>query len=129
MNIKELTLKLRKERSPLAATFQFHLAEIDKIGKSKGNRPTTEDETINYIKKAITTVEGNMSLAESDGHKIQLGAERNLLSRLLPEMASEDELRNFVSGLEGKSKGEIMKAVKTKYGALADMKFVSTLIQ
>ena len=128
MNIKELTLKLRKERSPLAATFQFHLAEIDKIGKSKGNRPTTEDETINYIKKAIDKAEELIELTYDDDI-VHIRAEKILLKSVLPEMAPEGELRNFVSGLEGKNKGEIMKAVKTKYGALADMKFVSTLIQ
>ena len=127
MDIKALTLKLRKERSELAPVMQFHVAEIEKIGKNNGNRPTTDDEAINYVKKAIGACTLNMKLGDTERNSVW-GYEKNLLESLLPKMATEDELRAFVEAQGDVHKGLIMKAVKAEFGALADMKFVSTLV-
>jgi uncharacterized protein YqeY len=117
--IKQETLALRKKRSPLGAVMQYHLAEISKIGKNK-NRDTTEEEAIQYVKKTVQRM-------KEDQHADS--AEIDVLESLLPQMASEDEVKEFLETLDGNmNKGQIMKAVREKYGALVDMKMVSGLV-
>lgn len=43
------SLRLRKERNPVAASITFVISEIDKIGKNNGNRVTTEDEAVKAV--------------------------------------------------------------------------------
>ena len=118
--LKTLTMKLRKERSPLASTMVFHLAEVEKIGKNAGNRETTEDEAIQYVKKTVQKLnEDQYSNKE----------EATLLEGLLPQMASREEVQTFLATLEDTSnKGVVMKAVKQRFGTLVDMKMVAGMV-
>lgn len=118
--LKTLTMKLRKERSPLASTMVFHLAEVEKIGKNAGNRETTEDEAIQYVKKTVQKLNED---------KYSNKEEAALLEGLLPQMASREEVQAFLGTLEDASnKGVVMKAVKQRFGMLVDMKMVSGMI-
>jgi hypothetical protein len=49
--LKTESLRLRKERNPVAASITFALSEIEKVGKNNGNRATTDDEAIKVIQK------------------------------------------------------------------------------
>lgn len=123
--LKAKTLELRKQRSPLGPTMQFHVAEISKIGKSNGNRETTEDEAIQYIKKSVQKLKEN-EFADKD--------EIQVLEEMLPAMASADDVRDYVFGLEAEeglnisNKGAVMKAVKAHFGSLVDMKMVKDML-
>ena len=123
--LKTETMKLRKARSPLGSIMQFHIAEISKIGKSNGNRDTTEDEAIQYLKKAV------QRLKEDPHSNLQ---EVDVLENLLPQMATADEVRAHIfmleaeQGLDISNKGAVMKAVKAEFGALVDMKMVGGML-
>lgn len=118
--LKKLTMKLRKDRSPLASTMVFHLSEVENIGKNAGNRDTTEDEAIQYVKKAVQKLKENPH-ANVD--------EIALLEELLPKMASLEEVQTFLRTLgDTSNKGTVMKAVKQEFGALVDMKMVAGLL-
>jgi uncharacterized protein YqeY len=118
--LKDLTLKLRKERSPLASVMVFHLSELDAIGKNNGNRETTETEAVQYVKKTVQKLKENPA-AQS--------AEILMLEELLPQMATEEELRAFLATLPDlTNKGAVMSAVKGKFGVLADMKLVAKML-
>jgi uncharacterized protein YqeY len=103
---------------------QFHLSELSNIGKAN-NRETTEDEAIQYLKKASS------KLKENEFHN---PAELEILENLLPQMASADEVRAHIfmleaeQGLDISNKGAVMKAVKAKFGALVDMKMVQGML-
>lgn len=120
--LKEKTLSLRKEKSSLASVMQFHVAEISSIGKNSGNRETSEDEAIQYLKKAVQKLKEN-EFSNTD--------EVSVLEAFLPQMASEEELRSkLVFAFGGKqvhNKGEIMKWAKAHWGNLADMKQVGSI--
>jgi uncharacterized protein YqeY len=118
--LKALTLELRKAKLPLGPVMQFHVSEIVNIGKNRGNRETTEDETIQYLKKAAQKIEesGNANLDEI-----------TILRSFLPVMASEKEVRDFIATLENKTnKGAVMKAIRDHFGSRVDMKMASSLI-
>ena len=118
--LKQISLNLRKSRSPLASTVLFHLSEIQAIGKNSGNRETTEDEAIQYLKKTVQRLKEN-SFSKQE--------EIDLLESLLPEMLSIEQMKDFISRCENLSKGDIMKLAKSEFGALVDMKQLSSLVQ
>lgn len=118
--IKELkakTLELRKNRDPLGKIMQYHIAEISKVGKNK-NRETTEDEAVQYVKKTVQKL-------KEDSHDPNT-SEIEVLEKLLPSMASEEEVRKFIEseGVDTLNKGAVMKAVRQQFGARVDMKMV-----
>lgn len=132
--LKTESMRLRKERSPIAPSIQFALSEIEKIGKNNGNRSTTDDEAIKVVQKLIATVDENIKFAtaeDHDGRLVALNHEKQILQSVLPIMASDDEIRSkLVFAFEGKqvrNKGEIMQWSKAHWGALVDMKRVGTI--
>jgi uncharacterized protein YqeY len=126
--LKTEAMRLRKERSPLAPSIQFALSEIEKVGKNNGNRPTTNDEAIKVLQKLIATLEDNISKTDDIGRKVHMNYEKNILSSVLPKLASDDEIIDFLEEFfnvisdESPKKGDIMRALRNKFGALVDMK-------
>lgn len=117
--LAKLTLQLRKERSPLAATFAFHMSEVSKIGKSKGNRETTEDEAIQYVKRAVAGLKADLHANQDELRELEA---------LLPQMASREDVAEFLKTIDTSNKGFVMKCVKSEFGALVDMKMVSEML-
>jgi uncharacterized protein YqeY len=127
--LKTESMALRKVRSPVAPAILFALSEIEKVGKNNGNRATTEDEAIKVIQKLIATIDENLKLNIDDGRRIALNFERQILLGVLPKMASDQDVIDFLRELfTGKreggvpKKGDVMKALRDHFGALVDMK-------
>ena len=127
--LKIESMALRKVRSPVAPAIVFALSEIEKVGKNNGNRETTDDEAIKVVQKLVATIDENLKLNIDDGRRIALNFEKQILLGVLPQMASEQEVADFLRDLfTGKraddipKKGDVMKALRDKFGALVDMK-------
>ena len=127
--LKAESLRLRKERNPIASSITFAISEIEKVGKNSGNRATTNDEAIKVVQKLIATIDENLKLGIDDGRRIALSHEKNILLSVLPQMATEQEVADFLRDLftgkrdgEIPKKGDVMKALRDKFGALVDMK-------
>jgi uncharacterized protein YqeY len=123
--LKVVTLEHRKNKTGLGPSLQFHTSEIVNVGKNQGNRETTEDEAIQYVKKAV------QKLKENPHHN---PLEVSVLEGLLPKMASEQEILDFLRELftgkrdgEIPNKGVVMKEAKQKFGLSVDMKRLSQL--
>jgi uncharacterized protein YqeY len=130
--LKAESMRLRKERNPVAASITFALSEIEKFGKNNGNRATTEDEAIKVIQKLIATIDENLKVATDAGRKIAFNHEKNILSRVLPQMASDEEVRMLLKDVIGdetpKNKGVAMKVIRDEYGAKVDMKRAGEIV-
>lgn len=130
--LKVESINLRKTRSPIAPSILFALSEIEKVGKNNGNRATTEDEAIKVIQKLIATIDENLKLALDDGRKIALNFERNILAGVLPQMASDEDVRSLLRDVLGdetpKNKGVAMKVIRDEYGAKVDMKRAGEIV-
>lgn len=133
--LKTESLRLRKERSPIAASITFVLSEIERVGKNNGNRATTEDEAVKVVQKVIATLRDNLKYDISDSDAEAMRMQIQILESVLPAMASDDEILNVLRAImTGKTaetspkKGEIMKTVRDKFGAAVDMKRVSQLL-
>ena len=132
--LKKATIELRKARSPLAPFAVFVLAEVQKIGKNAGNRDTTEVEAIQVLKKVLATSEDNYSAAVevNAGHETIQNYidEGEFIRDLLPQMVDEETVRNFLNSTfsgQTPNKGQVMKALKEKFGAYVDMKAASAI--
>lgn len=123
--LKDKALEMRKLRSDLSAVMQFHVSEVANIGKSAGNRDTTEDEAIQYLKKAVQKLKESLN---SDTREI------SLLEELLPRMATQDEVRGYlqhlqtVENLDVSNRGTVMRAVKSHFGSCVDMRMVAGML-
>lgn len=125
--LKTESLRLRKERNPIAPSITFALSEIEKVGKNAGNRVTTEDEAIKVLQKIVATLDENLKVA-SDTAVIE--QEKAVLMSVLPQMASDEAVRTYLretfaaSANKGEFtfKGEVMKGLRAKFGSLVDMK-------
>lgn len=130
--LKTTSMDLRKTRNPAAASITFALSEIEKFGKNNGNRTTTEDEAIKVIQKLIATIDENLKVATDDVRKIAFNFERNILAGVLPQMASDDEVRQLLKDIIGdevpKNKGIAMKVIRDQYGAKVDMKRAAEIV-
>ena len=129
--LKTESIKLRKERNFIAPAIAFALSEIDKVGKNAGNRATTDDEAIKVIQKLIATIDDTLKLDINDGRAIALRNEKRILSSVLPEMASEDDVRALLGEFfdeAPKNKGIAMKLIRDEYGAKVDMKRAGEIV-
>ena len=124
--LKSESMKMRKARDPLASKLVFALSEIDKVGKNNGNRETTDDEAIKVVQKIIANIDQTIVLLPANSAvEYDLTREKSILNSALPQMASDEEVRNYLlaSFVEAPAnKGVIMKVLKEKFGALVDMK-------
>jgi uncharacterized protein YqeY len=130
--LKTESMNLRKTRNAIAASILFALSEIEKVGKNNGNRATTEDEAIKVIQKLIATIDENLKLALDDGRKVALNFERTILAGVLPQMATDDDIRILLEEVIGtevpKNKGVAMKVIRDEYGAKVDMKRAGEIV-
>ena len=129
--LKAESMALRKVRSPVAPAILFALSEIEKVGKNSGNRATTDDEAIKVVQKLIATIDENLKLNIDDGRRVALNFEKQILSGVLPQMASDEEVRNYLKASiveTPQNKGVAMKVLKTKFGALVDMKRAGEIV-
>lgn len=133
--LKAVALKLRKERNPVAASITFALSEIEKFGKNNGNRATTEDEAIKIIQKLIATIDENLKNIEGTGdtgRKVHFNFEKNILSGVLPQMASDEEITKTLLSTIGPhrpaNKGIAMKVLRDTFGAKVDMKRAGEIV-
>ena len=130
--LKAESMALRKTRNPVAASITFALSEIEKFGKNNGNRATTDDEAIKVIQKLIATIDENLKVTTDDGRKIAFNFEKTILSGVLPQMASDEEVRALLKDAIGtevpKNKGIAMKVIRDAYGAKVDMKRAGEIV-
>ncbi len=133
--LKTESLRLRKERNPIAASITFVLSEIERVGKNNGNRATTEDEAVKVVQKVIATLRDNLKYDITDSDAEAMRMQIQILESVLPAMASDEEIMNVLRPImTGKTaetmpkKGEIMKVVRDAFGASVDMKRVGQLL-
>lgn len=129
--LKTESLRLRKERNPVAASITFVISEIDKIGKNSGNRETTEDEAVRVVQKLVATLRDNLNYKLTDDDEASTLLQIQILESVLPKMLTlADTSKAVVDAVKevGPNKGAVMKALRAKYGALIDMKLAGSLL-
>ena len=129
--LKTESLRLRKERNPVAASITFVISEIDKIGKNSGNRETTENEAVRVVQKLVATLRDNLNYKLTDDDEAATMLQIQILESVLPKMLTvADTSKVVVDAVKevGPNKGAVMKALRAKHGALIDMKLAGSLL-
>lgn len=130
-DLKDKMLDARKSGAKGEVAFlSFVIGSIERVGKDKGNRETSDDEAITVLKKMVKDNEKTMShLSEDSGEFFMLSEENLILEMYIPNQASKEEVTNYVSSTfkEKPQKSEYMKAIKNKFGSNVDMRMVNML--
>lgn len=130
-NLKTEWMVMRRNKHWLASTLGFVLSEVNKIGKNDGNRQTTDDEAIKVIQKIVSNLNKTMEAISDEKELSTLKVEKELLEGFLPQMASDQDIVEFLKdhfSEKNPKKGEIMKALRDHFGAQIDMKNANKLI-
>lgn len=131
--LKTESLRLRKERNPIAASITFAISEIERVGKNAGNRATTEDEATKVVQKLVSTLRDNLNynLTESDRESTE--AQISILESVLPAMLTDTEtleaLRAVMTGNTAATKGDVMKQLRAQHGARIDLKLAGNYLK
>ena len=89
------------------------LADTDVVQILQKTIKELTEEKENYVKA------GNMAEAEN------VEKQKEILTKYLPQMMSEDEIRNVIATLEDKSIPNVMKHFKANYAGKVDMSLVN----
>lgn len=130
--IKMEQLQARKENQTIKKSLLTTLySEALNVGKTQGNRDSTNDEVISIVKKFIKNTEQNIEIYiknEKEEAKNIAIQELNILKSYLPQAPSMDDVMIKVEELmdmnnwkkEPSVIGKIMKELKTIYGSSLD---------
>ncbi|MBQ8615522.1 MAG: GatB/YqeY domain-containing protein [Clostridia bacterium] len=89
------------------------LSDVDVVQILQKTIKELTEEKENYVKA------GNMVEAEN------IEKQKEILTKYLPQMMSEDEIKNIIASLEDKSIPSIMKHFKANYAGKVDMSLVN----
>jgi uncharacterized protein YqeY len=135
--IKRDQLESRKNRDKLKASLLTTLlGEAMAIGKTDGNRETTDPEVIALIKKFVKNIGLSLEVAEGEA-KSNLEAEKQILTQYLPQQMSEEEITTVVQniiniqGLDASPRniGVVMKSLREGFEGQYDAKLASNIVK
>lgn len=136
----DITL-LRKARSKFALSIVTTLyGEAAMVGKSKGNRESTDAEVVKMVGEFIKNIQKTLSNEKvklSEGQIYDMEYEIDVLSKYMPQQLTAEELTTIITQLISidkhyslpKDMGKVMKYLSTEYAGRFDGKVASDLIK
>lgn len=126
--IKADQLQARKDkREDMTSTLTTLIAQIEIQAKNENRLPADTD-CILIIKRFLKTIEENLSYSLANEDKVKALKEKETLLQYMPKQLTRDELVFEIKNQQGKTKGEIMKHLKSSYDGQYDGKSASVLI-
>ena len=137
-DIKSAQLVARKAKYQVAASLLTTvIGEAEMIGKNAGDRPTTDAEVIQILKKFEKNMLENLKIFNERDMKdqiISVMTELTIVRQFLPEKLTDLQVEKDIGTVmqklslakEQKSMGPITKELKAKYGDQFDGQQVST---
>lgn len=108
---------------------KFMLAEIDKRTK---NEELQDSDCIQIIQKTIKELNEeaeNYKKANNLEEVENIEKQKVVIEKFLPQMMSEEEIKNILASLDDKSIPSVMKHFKTNYAGKVEMKLVSDILK
>jgi hypothetical protein len=136
--IKAAQLQARKVRNPVAtALLTTLIGEAVNVGKSNGNRDTTDSEVMAVIKKFIANATETMAAVKDLPQEVTKAmTEIAILQSFLPQQLSAMDLEAAIdasivlnSAVSIKDMGKVMKSLKEKYDGQFDGGAASAIIK
>ena len=133
--IKQANIQAMKDKDALgraiySVIMNKHLmATVD----SRTNGKEVEDaDMVRIIQKTIKELEeerDNYSKVGNTEEVKNIEYQKSLIEKYLPQLLSEEEIKNIILGLEDKTVPSVMRHFKTNYNGKCDMKVVSNVLK
>ncbi len=125
-NIEALKNHDKQARCILSVVYgKFKLESIE-----QGGKPLEDGECLRIISKTIKELDeekAGYEKAKREEKVIDVEKQKEVLSKYLPKMLSEEEIRIEIEKLEDKKIPSVMKHFKNNFNGLCDMSLVSKI--
>ena len=131
--IKKDNVQAMKDKNALARAIygvvmnKVMLAGIE--AKAKGQELADSDvvQILQKTIKELTEERENYLKANNEVEANNIAVQKELLTKYLPQMLSEEEIKNIIAGMEDKSIPSVMKHFKANYAGKVDMGLVNKI--
>lgn len=131
--IKKDNVQAMKDKNTIARTIYGVVVNkhmLQSIEKRKTGGELTDADMVAILQKTIKELTEEAENYAKVGNNVQveeINAQKKILEKYLPQMMSEDEIRNIIAGLEDKSMPNIMKHFKANFAGKVDMQLVNKI--
>ncbi|MBQ3502087.1 MAG: GatB/YqeY domain-containing protein [Clostridia bacterium] len=131
--IKKDNVQAMKDKNAVARTIYGVVVNkfmLQNIEKRKTGGEMTDADMVAILQKTIkelTEEAENYAKVGNTAQVEEINAQKAILEKYLPQMMSEDEIRNIIAGLEDKSMPSIMKHFKANFAGKVDMQLVNKI--
>ena len=131
--IKKDNVQAMKDKNAIARTIYGVVVNkfmLQNIEKRKTGGEMTDADMVAILQKTIkelTEEAENYAKVGNTAQVEEINAQKVILEKYLPQMMSEDEIRNIIAGLEDKSMPSIMKHFKANFAGKVDMQLVNKI--
>ncbi len=131
--IKKDNVQAMKDKNAVARTIYGVVVNkfmLQNIEKRKTGGEMTDADMVAILQKTIkelTEEAENYAKVGNTAQVEEINAQKLILEKYLPQMMSEDEIRNIIAGMEDKSMPSIMKHFKANFAGKVDMQLVNKI--
>lgn len=131
--IKKDNLQAMKDKNAVARTIYGVVVNkymLQNIEKRKSGGELTDADMVAILQKTIkelTEEAENYAKVGNVNQAQEVNTQKEILTKYLPQMMGEEEIRNIIAGLEDKSMPNIMKHFKANYAGKVDMQLVNKI--
>lgn len=131
--IKKDNVQAMKDKNTIARTIYGVVVNkhmLQSIEKRKTGGELTDADMVAILQKTIkelTEEAENYAKVGNTAQVEEINAQKVILEKYLPQMMSEDEIRNIIAGMDDKSMPSIMKHFKANFAGKVDMQLVNKI--
>lgn len=131
--IKKDNVQAMKDKDQLARAIYgvvMNKVLLASIEAKKDGKELSDVEVVQILQKTIkelTEERENYIKAGNSQEADNIEKQKELISKYLPQMLSEDEIRDIISKLDDKSIPSVMKHFKAEYAGKVDMSIVNKI--
>lgn len=131
--IKKDNIQAMKDKNTLARAIYgvvMNKAQLVKIELNKDGKELIDSDVVQILQKTIkelTEERENYLKAGNNLEAENIAKQKDIISKYLPTMLKEEEIKEIIASLEDKSIPSVMKHFKAEYAGKVDMSLVSKI--
>ena len=131
--IKKDNVQAMKDKNTLARAIYgvvMNKVLLANIEAKKDGKELTDTDVIQILQKTIKELTEEKENYIKAGNAVEaenIETQKQIISKYLPKMLSEEEIKNIIAGMEDKSIPSVMKHFKANYAGKVDMSLVNKI--
>ena len=131
--IKKDNIQAMKDKNTLARAIYgvvMNKVLLANIEAKKDGKELADSDVVQILQKTIkelTEERENYIKANNTTEAENIEKQKEILTKYLPQMLSEDEIKNIIAGMDDKSIPSVMKHFKANYAGKVDMSMVNKI--